>query len=36
VRERALFYARCVLIEDLAYGDPRYATRTLAMIPRLF
>ena len=36
VRARALFYARCVLIEDLAHGDPRYTTATLAMIPRLF
>jgi aminoglycoside phosphotransferase (APT) family kinase protein len=36
VRERALFYARCVLIEDLAHGDERYTDRTVAMIPRLF
>ncbi|MGX6606534.1 phosphotransferase family protein [Micromonosporaceae bacterium Da 78-11] len=36
VRERALFYARCVLIEDLALGLPAYAPRNLAMLPRLF
>ncbi len=36
VRERAVFYARCVLIEDLAHGLPQYLQRTLSMIPRLF
>jgi aminoglycoside phosphotransferase (APT) family kinase protein len=39
-RERAVFYARCKLIEDIAYGltggDPRYAEAGLARLAEAF
>lgn len=36
LRERALFYARCSVIEDLAYGVDKYVRNALAAIERLF
>jgi aminoglycoside phosphotransferase (APT) family kinase protein len=40
LRERAVFYARCALLEDLAYGldagRERYATRALEELARVF
>ncbi|WP_433306722.1 phosphotransferase family protein [Actinoplanes sp. CA-030573] len=36
LRERALFYARCAALEDLAYGVDKYVRNALAAIERLF
>jgi aminoglycoside phosphotransferase (APT) family kinase protein len=40
LRERAIFFARCALLEDLAYGldtgRDDYAARSLAALPRVF
>jgi len=40
LRERAAFYARCGLIEDLAYGletdRPEYARKSIAALGWLF
>jgi hypothetical protein len=40
VRERAVFYARCALLEDLRYaqdtGDHRYAEASLSSLDRTF
>ncbi len=40
LRERAVFYARCLVFEDLAYGltheDPRYVGKSLAALGWLF
>jgi aminoglycoside phosphotransferase (APT) family kinase protein len=40
LRERARFFARCSVLEDLAYGleagRERYAARALGAIPRIF
>ena len=39
-RERAIFYARCMVFEDLAYGlgrhDPRYLDKSVAALKWLF
>jgi len=34
--ERALFYARCSVFEDLAYGGDRYVAKSIAALPWLF
>jgi aminoglycoside phosphotransferase (APT) family kinase protein len=40
LRERAVFYARCNVLEDLAYGyeagRPEYVDKSLAALRRLF